>query len=373
MKHFRIRFQWVLVFLFIFTVSAAAADSAKPGGQQKEIVIAMCRPALGQVKNIEQLYEKDIITLDKIKLIGVYHEDESTDYQPAIEYVEENKLSWVTFETIKGEVDIKDLFKRNKWTDQFRAIFDRTDGIIFTGGEDIPPAVFGEEHNLLTAAGTPNRTLYETSYLFHLLGGSRGPQFVPFLESRKDYVVLAICLGAQTMNVATGGTLYQDIPSQVYGFKTVQQVLKAGREKVHSSRYIKALHPLEPGLPPVFHRIKILKGGFYVKRMKMKTSHTPYILTSHHQAIKDLGKGLKVAAVSMDGKIVETVEHREYKNVLGVQFHPEFYPLYLKGRFYREKPGGPLDLNLRQFLNTHGSSMLFHKAIWQWFSDTLRD
>jgi hypothetical protein len=85
--------------------------------------------------------------------------------------------------------------------------------------------------------------------------------------------------------------------------------------------------------------------------------------------MKDLGKNVVTAATSMDGKIVEIIEHRNFKNVVGVQFHPEYYPLYMKGRFYSEKPGAPLDFNLREFLTGNPPSLPFHKAIWQWFSE----
>lgn len=356
----------VIIFLVLAVFSI---DVYGKGGDT--VTFAMCRPLVSQIENIEQMYEKDIISLERIKLICVYHVDEATDYEPAKAYVEKNKLFWVTFAPIKGNVDPGDLFKKNKWTEQFRSVFDSTAGIIFTGGMDIPPAIYGEETRLLTDIKTPNRHYYEISFLFHLIGGSRNTGFTPFLESRKNYVVLGICLGAQSMNVAAGGTLYQDIPSQVYGLETVEQVLKQGREKVHSSRYIKGLFPLETGLPPAFHRVKLKKGGICIKGLKMKKGDEPFVLTSHHQALNKLGKGLKVSATSMDGKIVEAVEHREYPNVLGVQFHPEYYPLYLKGRVFRETPGGPPDFNLRRFLMEHPPSMRFHKAIWRWFSEVL--
>jgi putative glutamine amidotransferase len=350
--------------LFVFSIDIH-------GKEEGPVVFAMCQPLVSQVQNIEVMFERDIITLDRVHLICVYHEDESTDYSAAREYVEKNGLRWVTFETIKGKVDTGDLFRENNWTAQFRAIFDRTAGIIFTGGMDIPPSIYREEKNLLTEVETPNRHYYEISFLFHLIGGSRNEAFVPFLESRKDYVVLGICLGAQSMNVAAGGSLYQDIPTQVYGLKTVEQVLMRGRDEVHSSRYFKGLYPLEKGFPPAFHRVNFLKGGFFPERMGMSVDDKPYVLTSHHQALKELGKGLKAAAVSMDGKIIEAVEHRLYRNVLGVQFHPEYSSLYMKGRFFREVPDGPLDLNLRSFLNANPPSMKFHKAIWQWFSESL--
>jgi putative glutamine amidotransferase len=337
----------------------------------EEIVIAMCRPQVGQIKNIEQMYEKDIIPLQRIKLIGVYHEDEVTDYEPSYTYVKKNRLSWVTFSVIKGKVNTKDLFKENAWTSQFKEIFNNSDGIIFTGGADIPPAVYGQGHNLLSVASTPVRTYYELSFLFHLLGSSRNPGFVPFLESDKKYAVLGICLGCQTMNVASGGSLYQDIPTEVYGFKTVEQVLAAGQDRIHSSRYIHALHPLEENLPSAFHRIKIKKGSLFIKEMKLKKKDTPLVLTSHHQALKKIGKNLEVIATSMDGKIVEAIAHKKYENVLGIQFHPEPYRLYLKGLLYRKAPGQPLDFNLRRYLTDNPPSMSFHKKIWRWFSQQL--
>lgn len=339
----------------------------------EEKVLAMCRPSVSQIKNIEQLYEKDIIALDRIKLICVYHENELTNYEPSFAYVKENKLSWIEFNKITGQVDPADIFKKNKWTPQFKKIFSNTHGIIFTGGADIPPAVYGEENLLLTIASTPVRNYYELSFLFHLVGSSRNPGFAPFLEKKKNYPVLTFCLGMQTLNVAAGGSLHQDIPSQVYGLETMEQVLKLGQERIHSSMYIRYLHPAENDLPPTFHRIKIKKKSIFVKRMNMQSSDTPFILTSHHQAIKKIGKNLSVIATSLDGKIIEAVEHKQYKNVLGVQFHPEPYSLYLKGRYYKMKPGDELNFNLRLFLKNNPPSMKFHLNLWQWFSKSLRE
>ena len=363
------RFKSMIVFMFILAIVSTQAVGQRPGND--EIVIAMCRPLVSQIKNIEDLYEKDFIPLKRIKLICVYYDKEKTDYEPSYTYVEENELDWVTFKVIRGVVKPADLFKTNGWTTQFKEIFDGSDGIIFTGGADIPPSLYGEESMLLTEASTPERTYYELSFLFHLLGGSQNPGFVPFLDSREDYVILGICLGCQSINTACGGTLYQDIPTQIYGFKTREEVLNAGQDNIHSGSYLQGLYPLVEHLSPAFHRIKLKKNGLFVRGMKMKKKDTPYILSSHHQALKKLGKGLEVIASSMDGKIIEAVEHNKYKNVLGVQFHPEPYSLYLKGKYYRKLPGEPLNFNLRFFLINHPPSMTFHQKIWQWFSQAL--
>lgn len=341
---------------------------------QDEVTFALCRPSAKQIQNIVEMYEKDIIPLKKIRLIAVYHEDEATDYDKAAQYVEENDLDWVIFKPIKGKVAMRDIFKANSWTTQFRWIFENTKGIIFTGGMDIPPALYGQENHLLTEATTPVRTNYEISFLFHLLGGSNNPGFKPFLEDNKLYTVLGICLGAQSMNVACGGTMIQDIPSQVYKFTSMEQVLKAGKDQVHSWRYIRLLNPLEKDdLPPAFHRIKLKKKSLIIEEMGMKKKDTPLVLTSHHQALDKIGKGLKVIATSMDGKIVEAIQHEKYSNVLGVQFHPEVYNLYKKGKWYKKAPGTPLDFNLRTYLKSHPASWKFHTQIWKWFSVSLME
>jgi putative glutamine amidotransferase len=365
------RFSRVLVCVVVFFIFMMHIGAQAPVKTDKEVVIGMCRPEVSQIKNIEQMYEKDIILRQRIKLVCFYHEDENTDYKPSYKYVEDNKLNWVTFKVIKGKVKMQDLFKENLWTSQFKEIMNSTDGIIFTGGWDFPPSIYGESQLLLAEVNTPVRNYYEASFLFHLLGGSQNPSFVPLLESRKDYAVLGICLGCQTMNIACGGTLYQDIPQQVYGFTTVEQVLKSGQDMIHSSRYVEALNYVEPDLPPAFHRIRFKKDGLFIEVMKMKESDNPFVLTAHHQSINKLGKDLSVIATSMDGKIVEAIEHKKYRNVLGIQFHPEPYVLYMKGRYYRKAPGEPVEFNLRNFLQDNPPTMEFHKKIWQWFSEVL--
>lgn len=350
---------------------------------KNEAAIVMCGPSIKQIENINQLYERDLLHLKNIKLICVYHQNELifhrpsfeeeiiTNYQPAIDYVRKKDLDWVSFEVIQGVVEIKNLFKHNIWTPQFKRIYDQSQGIIFTGGYDLPPSIYGEENNLLTSATTPIRSLYECSFLFHLLGGSQNSDFTAWLESRKNYVVLGICLGAQTLNVSTGGTLFQDIPSQIYHLNTIEQVLKLSPDKIHSSVYIKKLHPFEKGLAPAFHQIKFKDHSLWTQKMGMHKSDRPFVLSSHHQSIKNLGKDLVVTATSLDGKVIEAIAHSRYKNVLGVQFHPEYFSLYQKGSRFKTSPRQKPNLNLRSFLFNHPPSMKFHQNLWKWFSEAL--
>ena len=172
-----------LVFLLLLAFSLAAAETE--GFPQGVPVIVMTHPTASQVKNIVEMYEKDVIPLKSLVLLGIYHEDELANeeeakaYQDAFAFVKENRLSWVRFRKITGRVEIKDLFRENLWTPQFREIFAAASGIIFTGGMDIPPAVYGQGTSLLTEPTTPARHLYEISFLFHLLGGERNPVLHP--------------------------------------------------------------------------------------------------------------------------------------------------------------------------------------------------
>jgi len=364
----------VLLLLLAFSLAAAEAECFPQGVP----VIVMTHPTVSQVNNIWEMYEKDVIPLKSLVLLGIYHEDELANeeeakaYQDAIAFVNENKLSWVRFRKLTGRVETKDLFRENLWTPQFREIFAAASGIIFTGGMDIPPAVYGKGTSLLTEPTTPARHFYEISFLFHLLGGELNPVFIPLLAERKDIPILAICLGLQSLNVAAGGTLVQDIPSEVYGQKTVEEVLAADPDRVHSSRYLEKFCPNDPDLAFSFHRVRLGPDSAFVRRMGFSASDHPFVITSHHQAVARLGAGLRVTVTSMDGKIVEAVEHPLFPGVLGIQFHPEASALYSKGRLLRRKCNDPLDFNPLSFLKAHPPTWEFHLAIWKWFSEAVK-
>ncbi len=358
--------------LFLALSSAVAGTEGLPQGVP---VIVLTHPTLFQVRNIVEMYERDILPLPAFVLLGIYHEDEFANpeeagaYRDAFAFVRENDISWVRFRKLSGRVGIADLFRENAWTPQFREIFASASGIIFTGGMDIPPALYGRETSLLSEPTTPARHAYEISLLFHLLGGSRDPSFVPLLAARPDFPVMAICLGLQSLNVALGGTLIQDIPSEIYGCKTVEEVLGGDADRIHSGVYLERLHPHDPDLASPFHRIRLAPHSLFVKKLGFDGSDTPSVATSHHQAIDRLGAGLRVTATSMDNRIVEAAEHGRFANVLGIQFHPERHTLYRKGLFLRFRPGAPLDFNPLAFLKANPPSYEFHLAIWKWFTE----
>jgi putative glutamine amidotransferase len=360
-----------LILALHFALPATETTDLPPGVP----VIVMTHPTLFQVKNIVEMYEKDIIPLKEMILLGIYHEDEfanaeeAQNYADAFDYVRQNRLAWVRFRKITGRVETADLFRENIWTPQFKEIFAMASGILFTGGMDIPPVLYNQEISLLSEPTTPARSFYEVSFLFHLLGGGQNPAFIPFLAARRDFPILAICLGAQSLNVAAGGSLIQDIPSEVYGQNTVQEILAGAPDQVHSSVYLEKLFPYDGDLKTPFHRIRLFKDSIFVRKMGVSSSDEPFTATAHHQAIGKLGANLRVTATSKDGKIVEAVEHGLFANVLGIQFHPERHSLYRKGLWQRSRTGAALDFNPLAFLKSNPPTYSFHLAIWKWFSD----
>jgi putative glutamine amidotransferase len=123
--------------------------------------------------------------------------------------------------------------------------------------------------------------------------------------------VLAICYGVQLLNVHLGGSLYQDIASEL-------------RSPIRHSK-----DGLPPGAPDPEHPARIEPGGELAQlagACGLEISGGGFaarVNTSHHQAIRDLGRGLQVVAVAPDG-VIEAVEHEAHKHwVVGVQWHPE--------------------------------------------------
>lgn len=363
--------------LAILLLAALSLPGAAADERRQAPVIVMTHPTLSPVRNIVEMYEKDILPLPALVLLGIYHEDELRNeeeaeaYQEAFAYVRANGLDWVRFRKISGRVEPGDLFRENAWTQQFREIFASADGFLFTGGMDIPPALYGHKTALLTEPTTPARHLYEISLLFHLLGNGGTPSFTPLLAAKPGLPVLAVCLGLQSLNVALGGTLNQDIPSELYGLATVEEVLALDADRIHSGAYLEKLDANDPDLAPPFHRIFLLPDSAFVKRMGIAADATPQVATSHHQAIDKLAAHLRATALSLDGRVVEAVEHLRFANVLGVQFHPERFSLYQKGLRQRRGPGAAIDFTPLAFLKANPPSYEFHLAIWKWFAEAV--
>ena len=168
--------------------------------------------------------------------------------------------------------------------DSVERFIDACDGFFFTGGMDVDPALYGEEPSVHLGELQPNRDELELR-VFELVRGCQKP-------------VLAICRGAQLVNVALGGTLYQDIPSQV-----ATPIPHRQTEPKYSTS----------------HEVSILQSTplhelIGADRMRANSFH--------HQAVKTLGVGLEVMARADDG-IIEAFYLPGERYLRAYQWHPE--------------------------------------------------
>ena len=158
------------------------------------------------------------------------------------------------------------------------------DGFLFSGGCDIAPERYGERPSMLCGESQPYRDEFELS-IFERAYRSGKP-------------IMGICRGEQLINVALGGTLYQDIPSEVN-----TSLLHSQSEPKH--------------LPS--HRVLVKEGTpLYELLGKEFIAANSF----HHQAVKELGKNLEIMALSDDG-IVEAVYLRGEQYIRAYQWHPE--------------------------------------------------
>jgi putative glutamine amidotransferase len=331
--------------------------------------LVIFNPETFNIRALATLRRNGVIDVPNLTVIGVYHERQTGNFVESRKYVAENGLDWFKFHVVKAEISEPVLFKTNACVPEFDQIVKKSDGVIFFGGPDIPPSVFGEKTLLLTDISDPYRHYLEASAVFHLLGGSQDPKAVPLLDGRPGFPVLGICLGFQTLNIGTGGTLVQDIWTEAYGKTTVEDVIALGPEQWHNNPY-RIIFPLDKLMGYNFHSLQLGDNGMFVKTMGFKSSDHPRILSSHHQALEKMGRDLVAIASSRDGRIVEAVEHKKYPHVLGIQFHPEHPLLFDAEPRHRQKPGDAPTSYLA-ILEGTPPSVEFNKAIWGWFAGRL--
>jgi putative glutamine amidotransferase len=299
--------------------------------------------------------------------VGVYFEDQKYDFRQTRDYIVENNSKNFFLHVVRGELNEGNLFEENDCTDDIRTIFENSAGVFFFGGPDIPPGVYGEE-NTLSVVTDPERHYFETTFLFHLLGGFWNENFEALLHKKPNYLVTGFCLGMQTMNVATGGTLIQDIPAEIFGAETPEAILKTGRANLHRN-YWQEISDDTLLMGINLHTIKFSNHPFFGEVVKVSKRWEPRIYSSHHQAAEKLGKGMEITALSPDGKIVEGLAHTEFPNVFAVQFHPEvpglYEDLYIRKFHPEDQPMSYNDIIGKQ-------SVKFHKRYWEHISEVIR-
>ncbi len=337
--------------------------------EHDDVRLVVFHPEPFNIRALETLREKGLLEISNLTVIGVYHVKQRSDFQASATYVRDNELDWFKFHAVDKEISEPVMFRANPCTAEFEMLFEKADGIIFFGGPDVPPAVYGEKTNFLTVITDPYRHIFEASAVFHLLGGLQDEKAPALLDSRPGFPILGICLGMQTLNVGTGGTLVQDIWSEAYAKLHVEEAIALGPEQWHTNPYRK-IFPLERLMSNNFHSLQLGSQSVFCRIMGFKTEDHPRILSAHHQAIEKIGKGIIPSATSRDGRIIEAVEHKVYPHVLGVQFHPEHPMLMNAEPRFRLKPGEP-PTSMMALLEGAPPSVEFHKAIWAWFAEKL--
>ncbi len=324
--------------------------------------LLLLHPTVNNIRTIQYLIDEGLFALPPgYRIVGVYNTSAAYDYALSDAYIRDNKLSQVSLYGTEP-VDPELVFSNNNLTDVFTWLFQNSEGAIFMGGPDIPPALYTHPTNLLTVIADPHRHYLELSFLHHLLGGYQDPDMIPLLEVDPFYCILGICLGMQSMNVATGGTMYQDIPTELYGATTVEDITSLD-DNVQHRNYYANLRTDNQISPYRFHQIMI-EPETVIGKMTGGSDFPPFVLSSHHQAVKETGKGLIVTARSMDGKIVEALEHIEYPNVIGIQFHPEPSYLYQKDHKLRFIPGEEPSYSFYdRYTGEKGAD--FHRTLWK--------
>ncbi len=168
------------------------------------------------------------------------------------------------------------------------AVVGRVDGVVLTGGSDVNPDLYGASPHASYSASEAGRDAFEIALVR--------------AAATAGLPTLAICRGMQVLNVALGGDLVQDIPSEVNG---------AFNHDVREPRFA------------IAHEVWASKGSRLSTLMqeKLEDAESCPVNSRHHQAVRHLGRGLEVVATAPDG-VIEAVEGPG-PFCLGVQWHPE--------------------------------------------------
>ena len=174
-------------------------------------------------------------------------------------------------------------------TESPRKILNEVDGVLLTGGGDVDPVFYKEDRHPLTHDAEPGRDEFEIDLARRAMSDN-----IP---------LLAICRGAQVLNVAAGGTLVQDIPSAIES------------DLAHSVTEPKNLE---------CHDIDVVAGSKLstVLRGRLNPACSCRVNSRHHQSVGRPGAGLVVNARAADG-VIEGIEKPDAAFCVGVQWHPE--------------------------------------------------
>jgi len=189
------------------------------------------------------------------------------------------------YEAVERSGGVPVILPNTKRLEQVDELLNTVDGLIISGGNDVDPRFYRERRKARLFNPTPERDLFEIK----LVKRAKATQ-VP---------ILAICRGMQLLNVAFGGTLYQDFSLEKSFFDHTLEGSKRYKER---------------------HGVIIQSGSKLfqiIQRSKIKVN------TSHHQMVKEIAPELVATAWSEGDGVVEAIESRDDHFLLGVQWHPE--------------------------------------------------
>ncbi|PIF02126.1 MAG: hypothetical protein CR996_01575 [Draconibacterium sp.] len=359
----------ITLLLFQFIIIVKGQDFfLKDFDHSKEYVL-LANPTVHNIQTIQFLLKKHLLRVNRhnTEFVGVYYKNQNYEFHKSQKYIAENHLKNFHLQEITGELNESNIFSTNDCTPLLRKVFENSVGIFFFGGPDIPPGIYKEE-NTRSIVTDPYRHYYEITFLFHLLGSSRNPEYRPFLNDNPGYLVTGFCLGMQTMNVATGGTMVQDIPEELYNLYNPEEIVKADRNSLHSN-YWQYISDDSMIMVNNLHEIRFTANPFFKKKVRFCKKFKPKVVTSHHQAAEKLGKGLEITAVSIDGKVVEALAHIRFPGVFASQFHPEIPAIYEDTYLTKFKPGDTAE-TLNDMVGA--KSIRFHKKYWKYISKVLK-
>lgn len=168
-------------------------------------------------------------------------------------------------------------------------IIERVGGVLLTGGGDVDPSRYGEPQHAAFDPAEPGRDEFEAALVAAALASGTP--------------LLAICRGMQVLNVALGGTLIQDIPSQIAGALP---------------------HSVSPPRDAIAHSVTVERDSRLHGLLgdTIEPGDLCRVNSRHHQSVARLAPGLRVTASAIDG-IIEAVEYPAVAFCVGVQWHPE--------------------------------------------------
>ena len=174
-------------------------------------------------------------------------------------------------------------------SDSPRAVLGEIHGLLLTGGGDVDPVFYGEDRHPSVEDAEPGRDEFELDLARRAVDA--------------NLPLLAICRGAQVLNVACGGTLVQDIPT--------------GLES-------DLAHTIAEPKHAVAHEVAVTAGSRLEQALgaAVSSARTCRVNSRHHQSVERIGRGLDVSATAADG-VIEAIEAPGADFCIGVQWHPE--------------------------------------------------